>query len=94
MALPLGSLAALSAAAAATAPWREPPRAEYLDAVERELGASPCIGNLDRWERRYAYHQWWEGTVYHLDSAVIEFHLREAGKFGFQSGRKFVDGPS
>lgn len=31
--------------------------------------------------------------MYHLDSAVIEFRLREAGKFGFKSGRQFVDAP-
>jgi len=64
---------------------------QYLDKMEKELGAVQCVGDVRRWERRYEYHRWRTGTVYHLDTAVIDFQLREAGKFGFRSGRKFVD---
>jgi hypothetical protein len=73
----------------------EPPHPRYLDKIETALAADRCVGDLRRWERRYAYHEWMTdgGSVYHLDSAVIDFELREVGKFGFRPGRKFVSGP-
>jgi hypothetical protein len=88
-------LIALSICSVASAriakPWQTPPPAQYLDKMEKELGAVQCVGDVRRWERRYEYHRSRTGTVYHLDTAVIDFQLREAGKFGFRSGREFVD---
>jgi hypothetical protein len=89
------SLAASCIGSVACAERPAPPLPQYLDKIERELGTVRCVGDIRRWERRYAYHEWITdgGSVYHLDSAVIDFELKEAGKSGFQPGREFVDGP-
>ena len=47
--------------------------------VEKKIVGIPCIGDLASWERRYA--------LSNKDANKIEFVFREAGKFGFKSGR-------
>ena len=89
------SLATLASSGSASPPaaWLEPPPKQSLDYLERRLASAPCIGNMRRWERRYAYRERIQGSVYSIDYAVVDFQLREAGRFGFKPGRAFIDGP-
>ena len=55
------------------------PSEEQVDQLERQLAVVSCIDKIGRWERTYFFG---EGT--------INFQLREAGKHGFESGRRIV----
>lgn len=71
-------------------PGDEPLPSALMDEIERKISALPCIGSLAKWDRRYSYKAWMEGTVYHLDTMAIEFHFAEAGRFEFRPGRRFI----
>jgi hypothetical protein len=60
------------------------PSAKQIDAVETALSHEPCIGNLGRWARRYSFAvDYSRGRV---DDTAIWFNLREAGRYGFETG--------
>ena len=71
----------------------QPPPRGALDYLESQLSHIGCVGDLAHWERRYAYRERVQETVYSLDTAIVDIQLKQAGKFGFKPGRSFVDGP-
>lgn len=55
-----------------------------IDAVETALSQAPCIGSLGQWSRRYSFAvNYMQGRV---DDDAIRFVLREAGRYGFETG--------
>jgi hypothetical protein len=71
-------------------PGGEPLPAAWLDKIESKISALACIGPLERWDRRYRYKAWTEGSIFHLDELAVEFEFYEAGRFEFRPGRRFV----
>jgi hypothetical protein len=65
------------------------PSDEVMDRVEAILTSDDCIGDLDQWERLYAYSL--NHSTRATDPNVIEFDFREAGVHGFNSGRRAVE---
>ena len=66
----------------------ELPSEEQVDQLERQLAAVSCIGNIGRWERTYFFGT--NKAMDAVDQGTINFRLREAGKHGFESGRRIV----
>ena len=62
------------------------PQPEIINRVEDRLAREPCVGSLDRWERLYSFGQ----SGGEVDESVINFAYREAGRFGFVSGRRIT----
>jgi hypothetical protein len=62
------------------------PQPEIINQVENRLSREPCVGSLDRWERLYSFGQ----SGGEVDESVINFAYREAGRFGFVSGRRIT----
>ena len=85
--------AIMTASGGQTRPGGEPLPSGLMDEIERKISALPCIGSLAKWDRRYSYKAWMEGTVFHLDTMAIEFVYAEAGRFEFRSGRQFIIDP-
>lgn len=62
------------------------PSTKEVAAAEQVLALQPCIGGLDKWYRRYARKiDWRQG---HVDRDLLWFRFREAGLYGYRSGRK------
>ena len=62
------------------------PTAKQINTTEKALSAESCIGNLIRWSRRYSFAiDYPNGRI---DGDAIWFSLREAGRYGFHSGRQ------
>ena len=74
-------------------PGSEPLPSPLLDKIERKISLLPCIGPLTKWDRRYSYKSWMEGTIYHLDTMVISFRFAEADRFDFRPRRRFIIDP-
>ena len=64
------------------------PPDSLIDQVEKLLQQQPCIKDLSRWNRQYAYAL----PSRQVDETHIWFKLRRSGKFGIVSGRQ-VDFP-
>jgi len=65
-------------------PWSaNPPSEELVDYIERRLAEDACIGDVKRWARFYE----WSQTPSGIDTRTVKIDLREAGVFGFTSGR-------
>lgn len=66
---------------------RQPrPTWQLVNQVEAALSREPCIGNLDRWSRSYAFNMLPETTV---DTAIVDFHLEGAGgPLGIKPGKR------
>jgi hypothetical protein len=54
-----------------------------VDEIEALLSQNPCVGNIQQWARFYEWRQAKDG----IDTSVVEIDLRQAGVFGFTSGR-------
>jgi hypothetical protein len=64
---------------------RQPrPTPQLVDHIEALLVRSPCIGDLKRWSRSYAYDMLPERTV---DTGIVDFHFEEAGAENVKAGR-------
>lgn len=62
------------------------PTPEIVDRIEALLVKEPCIGDINRWSRFYAYDMP-EKTV---DTGIVDFHLEEAGTLGIKPGRQIT----
>lgn len=62
------------------------PKNEQIDSVERALSHRQCIGDLKKWARRYSFSI--DYKTGHVDGNAIWFSFREAGRYGFHSGRQ------
>lgn len=58
------------------------PSLAAVEPLERALKEIECIGNLDRWKRRYAFSL--PSRI--VDETIIDFQLKEAGRAGIQPG--------
>lgn len=66
-------------------PWSAaPPKQQLIDEIELRLSNDACVGDIKRWARFYE----WSFTQDGIDTSTVEIHLREAGAFGFGSGRQ------
>lgn len=63
---------------------RKPP-AGLIDAVEAQVANERCVGNLSRWERLYSFGL---DDKREVDETKILFGYRQAGVYGFQSGKR------
>lgn len=86
----LGSASLLSACATSgsqrlQSPWTaDPPSEQLVDYIEERLAEDACVGKIERWARFYE----WSQTPGGIDTNTVEIDLREAGAFGFTSGRR------
>jgi hypothetical protein len=60
-----------------------PPSKSLINHIEDMLADDPCVGDIRKWARLYEWRQTKDG----IDTSVIDIDLRQAGVFGFQSGR-------
>jgi hypothetical protein len=64
---------------------RQPrPSEQLVDHIEDMLKREPCVGNLERWSRFYAFNMFPEKTV---DTGIVDFHFEGVGWLGITPGR-------
>jgi hypothetical protein len=62
----------------------EGPSTGDVEEIEKQLGRTNCVGDLQKWERLYAF----AGKRRSVNTGEIDFMYREAGKFGFVAGAR------
>jgi hypothetical protein len=64
------------------------PPQEIITRIEEQLAGRTCVRNLARWQRLFSYH--YNPQTKLLDRGTIDFHFKEAGRFGIKAGRQIT----